>query len=502
MTELRRQAALAERLLHAQGPGRRRLPPATMPRGRFDALRLELATASACTSSGDPSCSRARRLPAARALDRALRPRRPPRRARAAEARSPRKAFRARAQAAAAALPAPHRSRHRQRRRGEARRARDDHRSLPARAHPRRGDVRPGPARGCRDRRGAEAVARAPEVDVVVLARGGGSFDDLLPFSDERLVRAIAACPVPVVSAVGHEQDTPLCDLAADVRASTPTAAGKLVVPDLGELRRDLARAAPRSRAASAARSSASRGARARHAAWSEAPGGARARAPALALLRDRLRRAPALLVERRRAASSAPARGSRRSLAARDARARVRDRPRRGRILRSRTRLAAGERVDVELAAGGFGAVWRTSGDERRRTERRRADLRGGAEGARADRRAARARAAEPRRGDRALGARRGAAIASASPASTPPTARSRSSRANRDDDSLLRTRRRSVESRDGPPFSRHAGDDAALFRPRAARAAQDRGVVQGARVLGRRDRSRPKASPAPASS
>jgi exodeoxyribonuclease VII large subunit len=84
--------------------------------------------------------------------------------------------------------------------------------------------------------RALAAVAREPEVEVIILARGGGSFEDLLPFSDERVVRAVSACLVPVVSAVGHEQDTPLCDLAADVRASTPTAAGRLVVPDLEEL--------------------------------------------------------------------------------------------------------------------------------------------------------------------------------------------------------------------------------------------------------------------------
>jgi exodeoxyribonuclease VII large subunit len=79
--------------------------------------------------------------------------------------------------------------------------------------------------------------------DVVIIARGGGSFEDLLPFSDERLVRAVAACRVPVVSAVGHEQDTPLLDLVADVRASTPSVAGRLVVPDLAELRAWLDRA-------------------------------------------------------------------------------------------------------------------------------------------------------------------------------------------------------------------------------------------------------------------
>src|SRR5207247_8789601 len=71
----------------------------------------------------------------------------------------------------------------------------------------------------------------------------GGSFEDLLPFSDERLVRAIASCPVPVVTAVGHEQDTPLCDLVADARASTPSLAGRLVVPDLTQLLERLDRA-------------------------------------------------------------------------------------------------------------------------------------------------------------------------------------------------------------------------------------------------------------------
>jgi exodeoxyribonuclease VII large subunit len=69
-------------------------------------------------------------------------------------------------------------------------------------------------------------------VDVIVLARGGGSVEDLLPFSDETLCRAIAACRTPVVSAVGHEPDNPLCDLVADLRAATPTDAAKKIVPD------------------------------------------------------------------------------------------------------------------------------------------------------------------------------------------------------------------------------------------------------------------------------
>ncbi len=181
------------------------------------------------------------------------------------------------------------------------------------------------------------ALSAEPEIDVVIVARGGGSFEDLLPWSDERLVRAITACPVPVVSAVGHEQDTPLCDLAADVRASTPTAAARLVVPDLSELLEELARR----------RDGLERGTRRmleRH--------GQR-----LERARERLRRAPLLLVERRRAALDRT--GARlRALSPRATLARGYAIVRAGEeIVRSAARLAPGQQVDVELAEGGFGA-------------------------------------------------------------------------------------------------------------------------------------------------
>lgn len=71
-----------------------------------------------------------------------------------------------------------------------------------------------------------------PDVNVIIVARGGGSVEDLLPFSDETLCRAIASCTTPVISAVGHEPDNPLCDLVSDLRAATPTDAAKRVVPD------------------------------------------------------------------------------------------------------------------------------------------------------------------------------------------------------------------------------------------------------------------------------
>ena len=80
----------------------------------------------------------------------------------------------------------------------------------------------------------AELEALA-DVDVIIITRGGGSFEDLLPFSDEGLVRLAAMCSTPIVSAIGHEKDSPLLDLVADFRASTPTDAAKRVVPDINE---------------------------------------------------------------------------------------------------------------------------------------------------------------------------------------------------------------------------------------------------------------------------
>jgi len=182
------------------------------------------------------------------------------------------------------------------------------------------------------------ALCDSPGVDVIVLARGGGSFEDLLPFSDERLVRAVAACPVPVVSAVGHEQDTPLCDLAADVRASTPTAAGRLVVPDLADLLRRLDRS----------RAQLSRGVRRL----------LDRDVQRLERLHERLQRAPTLLLERKRARTEALA-GKLGTLSPKAT-------LRRGYaivrtdvgVVASRTAVSPGMHVDVELAEGGFGAL------------------------------------------------------------------------------------------------------------------------------------------------
>ena len=181
------------------------------------------------------------------------------------------------------------------------------------------------------------AVSSAPEVDVIVLSRGGGSFEDLLPFSDERLLRTIAACPVPVVSAVGHEQDTPLCDLAADARASTPTAAARLVVPDAAALLDRLDRT----------RVGLARGAR----------NVLERRRDRLEQAHVRLRRAPALAVERKRARLGHAA-GRLRALSPHAtlergyAIVRARDE-----IVRSTGAVDTGDEIAVEVADGTFEA-------------------------------------------------------------------------------------------------------------------------------------------------
>jgi exodeoxyribonuclease VII large subunit len=179
-------------------------------------------------------------------------------------------------------------------------------------------------------------LCEEPEIDVLVLARGGGSFEDLLPFSDERLVRAIAASPVPIVSAVGHEQDTPLCDLAADVRASTPSAAGRLVVPDLHELLELLGRS--RSSLQRSVRRSLER------------------ERQRLTHVRLRLDRAPSLALERKRS-SLEHAHGRLRALSPRSTLARGYA------IARTAEGIVtsppnSGVHVDVEVAQGAFGAT------------------------------------------------------------------------------------------------------------------------------------------------
>jgi len=203
------------------------------------------------------------------------------------------------------------------------------------------------------------ALCEREDVDVIVLARGGGSFEDLLPFSDERLVRAVASCRVPVVSAVGHEQDTPLCDLAADVRASTPTAAGKLVVPELSVVAAGLDRAC--TTLARTVQATLARKGQALAHTLDRLRGAPRRtverESQRVEQAHDRLLRAPALAVERKRAALESTA-GKLRVLSPMKTLERGYAIVRSGsKVVRVAADVAPGARVEVALAEGGFGA-------------------------------------------------------------------------------------------------------------------------------------------------
>jgi exodeoxyribonuclease VII large subunit len=183
-----------------------------------------------------------------------------------------------------------------------------------------------------------ESLADHPEVDVIVLTRGGGSFEDLLPFSDESVVRAVAACRVPVVSAVGHEQDAPLCDFAADARAATPTAAATLVVPSADEL--ESALAATHRRLEVSAR------------------GHLKRRRSLLEQQGERLRAAPRLVFERRRAGLDHT--GARlQALSPLGTLSRGYAIVRSGSTaLRSAADVASGEGIEIQLATGSLAAT------------------------------------------------------------------------------------------------------------------------------------------------
>jgi exodeoxyribonuclease VII large subunit len=339
VTELRRQQAWQTVYFTLKVPESGACLPAAMPRGQFDALRLELANGERVHVYGRPELWEQKGELRLRALSIE----------RFGLGEHLAALERLKAQLASEGLFAESRKRplpRLPRRIGlvtgsDAAAKRDVLTTIQARFPPARVLVAEtlvqGPRAAAAMVEALRAICQEPEIDVVVLARGGGSFQDLLPFSDEQLVRAVAACPVPVVTAVGHEQDTPLCDLAADRRASTPTAAGRLVVPDLDELLAGLGRS----------RDALGRGTRRTLERQSQR----------LADSRERLRRAPALLVERRRAGLS-QAGGRLRALSPRSTLERgyaiVR---REGELVRSAGAVSAGDLVAVEVADGSFGA-------------------------------------------------------------------------------------------------------------------------------------------------
>jgi exodeoxyribonuclease VII large subunit len=339
VTELRRQARWASVFFTLKDPSDGACLGVSMPRGQFDSLRLDLADGDRVHAYGRPDLYEARGEFRLRALSLE----------RFGLGEHLAALERLKQKLAAEGLFAPERKRRLPlipRRIGlvtgnDAAAKRDVLTSIQARFPPASVLVGETYVQGPRAAGAVIETMRAlwsePAVDVIVIARGGGSFEDLLPFSDERLVRTIAESPVPVVTAVGHEQDTPLCDLVADARASTPSLAARLVVPELAELLQRLDRS----------RNGLERGTR-------RALDRERRR---LDQAHERLGRAPKLLLERRRsrleqAAGRLRALSPRATLERGYAIARAGDR-----IVRSGDGVAIGERVDVELAEGGFGA-------------------------------------------------------------------------------------------------------------------------------------------------
>jgi exodeoxyribonuclease VII large subunit len=339
VTELRRQAAWQTVFFTLKDPGGGACLPATMPRGQFDALRLDLRNGERVHVYGRPELWEQKGELRLRALTIE----------RFGIGEHLAALERLKEKLAAEGLFADSRKRPLPRlprkiglvTGNDAAAKRDVLTAIQARFPPARVLVAETYVQGPRAApaiiEALRAICAEPDVDVVVLARGGGSFEDLLPFSDERLVRAVVDCPVPIVTAVGHEQDTPLCDLAADRRASTPTAAGRLVVPDLAELVSWLGRS----------RDGLARGVRRtleRH-------------VQGLAHTHDRLRRAPALLVERRRAGLT-QAGGRLRALSPRATLDRgyaiIRHE---GELVRSTGTVSPGDPIAVEVADGSFGA-------------------------------------------------------------------------------------------------------------------------------------------------
>jgi len=201
------------------------------------------------------------------------------------------------------------------------------------------------------------AFDRNAEIDVIVIARGGGSLEDLLPFSDEALCRLVAASFTPIVSAIGHEQDTPLLDLVADVRASTPTDAAKHVVPDVGEQLQAVQQLRARARRAVTGRLDAEQ---ARIQALASRPvlrdpqSVVHARSQEVAALVARARRTAEMLIDREyHALEQQLARVRALSPAATLARGYAVVQRQDGGVLRDAATVAAGERLAVRLADG-----------------------------------------------------------------------------------------------------------------------------------------------------